>query len=69
MFKVNNGQREKELIEKFSERCSNPVLIQCLKNKLQFNSVYPNAVEIQIQEIIDKLELEESEPPWVKLLD
>ena len=69
MFKVNNGQREREIIEKFSERCQNHALIQCLKNKLQHKCTYPNSVEMQIKEIMDTIELEESEPPWVKLLD
>ena len=69
LFKVDEGQRKKELLDKFLERSGDPVLTKCLFNRLEYGSRYPNLVEIRINEIIEQLELEHAEPPWLHLLD
>lgn len=68
-FKVDNGERKNEMLEKFMEKTGDPVLTQCLKNRMEFGSRYPNSVEQQIEEILCQLEFEHAEPPWLHLLD
>ena len=69
LFRVDNGERDRELLEKFLEKSGEPVLTQCLRNRLEYGSRYPNSVEQKIQAVIDQLELENTEPPWLHLLD
>lgn len=68
-FKVDEGQRKKELLDKFLEKTGDPVLTKCLFNRLEYGSKYSNIVEMKINETIEQLELEHTEPPWLHLLD
>jgi hypothetical protein len=68
-FKVDEGQRKKELLDRFSEKTGDPVLTKCLFNRLEYGSKYSNIIEMKINEIIEQLELEHTEPPWLHLLD
>lgn len=69
MFMVDNGERKKELFEKFGEASNNYVLTQCLINRIEYGSTYPHAVEQKINNIISQLKLDYAEPPWLHLLD
>ena len=68
-FMVDNGERNTELLKKFEANTQVPVLTRCLRNRLEFGTRYPDSVEQKIQDIIDQLELEHTEPPWLHLLD
>ncbi len=68
-FKVDEGQRKKELLDRFSEKTGDHVLTKCLFNRLEYGSKYSNIIEMKINEIIEQLELEHTEPPWLHLLD
>jgi len=46
MFKVQNLK-----IEKFQEKCGDPVLVQCYKNKLEYGCSYNNEIEQKIIEL------------------
>ena len=69
IFKVDNNERKNEILKKFMEKTGDPVLTQCLKNRLDFGSRYPNNVEQNIEKVLDQLEFEHAEPPWLHLLD
>ena len=69
MFRVDNGERKRELFEKFREASNNYVLTQCLINRTEYGSVYPPDIEERMDQIVSSLDLEHSEPPWLHLLD
>lgn len=69
LFKVDNGERKREILDKFLEKSGDSVLTQCLKNRLEYGSRYPNSVEQKIEDILDQIEFENAEPPWLHLLD
>jgi len=61
MFKVQNPK-----IEQFKEKCRDPVLVQCYKNKIEYGCSYNNEIEQKIIEI--ELSIGEDTPLW-ELLD
>jgi|TARA_B110000977_G_scaffold158096_2_gene201393 hypothetical protein len=69
LFKIDNGERNREIIQSFSDISNNPVITQCFKNKLELGSCYPNKVEQQIQEILVQIDIKNAEPEWLHLLD
>lgn len=68
-FKVDNGERNREIIEKFIEKSGDHVLAMCLKNRLEYNSRYTEQIENKIQNIMDTLHFEHQEQQWLHLLD
>ena len=68
-FKVDNGQRKRELLEKFLETSRDPILTKCLTNRLEYGSVYPPNIEEKMNKIIDTLKLEHSVPDWLNIVD
>lgn len=69
MFKVDNGERKNEIVDKFFEKTGDPVLTKCLWNRLEYGSRYSNEVEQKIEEVLTQIEFENAEPSWLHLLD
>ena len=61
--------RNERLIKKFSEHCDKYSIIQCYKNKLEFNCKYSTDVEKIISDIESKFIESEQLPWWLNLLD
>ena len=61
--------RNERLIKKFSEHCDKYPIIQCYKNKLEFNCKYNIEVEKIISDIEKKFIESEQLPWWLNLLD
>ena len=68
-FKVDNGERKKEIVNKFLEKTGDPVFTKCLWNRLEYGSKYSNEVEQKIEEVLTQIDFENAEPPWLHLLD
>ena len=69
MFKVDNGERKRELFEKFRESSNSNVLTQCFINRIEYGSVYQEDIEKRMDDILAGLYLEHAEQPWLHLLD
>jgi hypothetical protein len=69
MFKVDNGERKEELLEKFREASGSDVLYQCLRNKLEHGCTYSREIEEKIEGIRKTLKLKHAIPDWLHLID
>lgn len=61
--------RSERLLQKFSENCSKHQIIQCYKNKLEYNCKYNIDIENIISEIENKFIESEQLPWWLDLID
>ena len=64
-----NPTRKDRLVSKFSENCDRYPIIQCYKNKLEYNCKYNIDVENIISEIENKFIESEQLPWWLDLID
>lgn len=57
------------LVKKFELNCNNYQIIQCYKNKLEYNCKYNSDVENLISEIESNFIESEQLPWWLDLID
>ena len=57
------------LVRKFSEKCDKYHIVQCYKNKLEYNCKYNIDIENIISEIENKFIESEQLPWWLDLID
>ena len=64
-----NPSRNERLVRKFSENCDRYHVVQCYKNKLEYNCKYNIEIENIISEIENKFIESEQLPGWLDLID
>ena len=70
LFEIETNPTWKDrLVSKFSENCDKYPIVQCYKNKLEYNCKYNIDVEKIISEIENKFIESEQLPWWLDLID